>query len=96
MINSNPMNTLNAVDLKRRGIVAIEEALAFGPVHIYKDNRPAAVVLLESEYQALLHKKSDLQNVDTIRWIMDLKPATSSRSKEDIDRQITEEESSWE
>ena len=90
------MNTLNAVELKLRGMVAIEEALAFGPVHLYKDNRPAAVVLLESEYHPLMQKRSARKNVDTVRWIMDLKPASLSRSKEEIDKQITLERSCWE
>ncbi len=44
------MNTLSAIDLKRRGIEAIEEKLAIGPVHILKHNRPAAVIIRESEY----------------------------------------------
>ena len=51
------MNTLTAIDLKRRGLVAIEEKLALGPVHILKDNRPAAVIIRESEYQTLIQKK---------------------------------------
>ena len=51
------MNTLSAIDLKRRGLVAIEEKLALGPVHILKDNRPAAVIIRESEYQTLIQKK---------------------------------------
>lgn len=79
------MNTLRAVDLKRRGIAAIEEALAFVPVHIMKHNQPAAVVLRESEYQHLVQKKSRRQNVGAAQWIMNYKPA-GSRSKEDIDR----------
>ncbi len=89
------MNTLSAVDLKRRGIVAIEEALALGPVHILKNNRPAAVVLWESEYLKLLQRKSSSNTVRTADWIMNFKPA-GSRSKEDIDNQITEERSSRE
>jgi hypothetical protein len=89
------MNTLNAIDLKRRGITAIEAALAFVPVHIMKHNQPAAVVLRESEYQHRVQKKSCRQNVGAAQWIMDYKPA-GNRSKEDIDRQIADEHRSWE
>ena len=88
------MNTLTTVDLQRRGITAIEEALAFGPVHIMKHNKPAAVILRESEYQHLIKTHSSKQNPDTASWIMNYKPA-GSRSKEDIDRQIANERNSW-
>ncbi|NTU44796.1 MAG: type II toxin-antitoxin system Phd/YefM family antitoxin [Chlorobiaceae bacterium] len=88
------MNTLSAVELKRRGIVAIEEALAFGPVHILKHNHPAAVVMLESEYQTLVQKTSGKHNADAVRWIMDFKPV-GTRSQEEIDKQISQERSSW-
>lgn len=47
------VNTLTAAELKRRGMVAIEDGLRHGPLHIVKRNRPAAVVLTEEEYQRL-------------------------------------------
>ncbi len=37
-------NVLTAAELKRRGMVAIEEGLRAGPLHILKRNKPAAVV----------------------------------------------------
>ena len=88
------MNTLSAVDLKRRGIVAIEEKLVLGPVHILKDNRPAVVIIRESEYQTLIQKKIEPKNSSTVSWIIDYKPS-GERSKKDIDRQLKEERSSW-
>ncbi len=88
------MNTLSAVDLKRRGMVAIEEKLALGPVHILKHNRPAAVIICESEYQTLIQKKMDHKNISAADWIINYKPA-GTRSKHDIDQQIKEERSSW-
>ena len=88
------MNTLSAIDLKRRGLVAIEEKLALGPVHILKDNRPAAVIIRESEYQTLIQKKITQENQSAANWIIDYKPA-GTRSKQDIDQQIREERSSW-
>jgi hypothetical protein len=34
------MNIVPAQEIKRRGIAAVDEALARGPVHIVKNNRP--------------------------------------------------------
>jgi hypothetical protein len=88
------MNTLNAVDIQQRGMLAIEEALAFGPVHIVAGNKPAVVVLRESDYQALLPQNSIQHNNTTFRWIMDFKPS-GMMSKKAIDIQITKERNSW-
>ena len=44
-------NVLTSAELKRRGIVAIEQALQRGPVHLLKRNQPAAVVLSEQHYR---------------------------------------------
>lgn len=88
------MNTLTTVDLKRRGIAAIEEALAFGPVYVMKHNKPAVVILRESEYQHLIKTQSRKQNPGPAHWIMNYKPA-GTRSKEEIDQQIANERNSW-
>ena len=34
------MNTLPAQEIKRRGIAAVDEAIAKGDVHIIRNNRP--------------------------------------------------------
>ena len=34
------MNVVPAQEIKRRGIAAVDEALAQGPVHMIKNNRP--------------------------------------------------------
>ncbi len=47
------MNTITAKDIKRRGVIALEEALQNGPVHIIKNNQPICVVLAEKDYQNL-------------------------------------------
>ncbi|ANT64585.1 toxin-antitoxin protein [Prosthecochloris sp. CIB 2401] len=89
------MNTVRAVELKRRGLIAIEEKLAAGPVHILKHNRPAAVVLSEAEYQRLIEKKDESGPRRAVQWIKEYVPS-GHRSKEDIDHQIFEERGSWE
>ena len=48
------MRTIPAREIKRRGIVAVEEALKEGPVHIIKNDQPRFVVLDEEHYRELL------------------------------------------
>ena len=48
------MNYLAAQEIKRRGISAVDEALANGPVHIIKNNQPRYVVLTEAAYNELV------------------------------------------
>lgn len=47
------MNTLTIEQIKRRGIAAVEDALRHGPVHLVKRNRPAAVMMTETEFTRL-------------------------------------------
>lgn len=47
------MNIVTNDLIKRRGIAAVEDALRLGPVHLFKRNRPAAVVISEAEYARL-------------------------------------------
>jgi len=53
------MNILPAQEIKRRGISAVDEALARGPVHIIKNNRPQYVVLTEENYRELLELQEE-------------------------------------
>ena len=53
------MVTIAAQEIKRRGITAVDEALARGPVHIIKNNRPSYVVLTEKDYGEMLSDLSD-------------------------------------
>ena len=48
------MNTVSAQEIKRRGMSAVDDALAQGPVHVVKNNRPQYVVLTEEGYRELL------------------------------------------
>ncbi len=45
------MNTIPAQEIKRRGIGAVDELLAHGPVHVIRNNRPQYVVLSEARYR---------------------------------------------
>jgi len=48
-------------------------------------------MLQESEYQNLIQTTSRKKNPSTTHWIMNYKPA-STRSKEEIDQQIANEQ----
>ncbi len=48
------MITIPAQDVKRRGIGAVDELLAYEPVHIIKNNHPMYVVLREEDYQTMM------------------------------------------
>ncbi len=53
------MNVIPAQEIKRRGITAVDDALAQGPVHIIKNNRPQYVVLTEERYRELLEAQEE-------------------------------------
>jgi PHD/YefM family antitoxin component YafN of YafNO toxin-antitoxin module len=53
------MNSLPAQEIKRRGISAVDEALANGPVHIVKNNQPQYVVMSEAAYAELLEAQEE-------------------------------------
>lgn len=85
------MQTIPALEVKRRGVAALEEALKNGPVHIIKNNRPACVVISEEDY-ALLKKERSTTNL----WdLLDNRPWKGSRSKKDIDKQLHTERNNW-
>lgn len=54
------MNIIPAQEIKRRGMAALDEALANGPVHIIKNNRPQYVVLTEERYAELLDMQEEV------------------------------------
>ena len=48
-----------AQEIKRRGIGAVDKALAQGPVRIIRNNRPRYVVLSEEDYEILMSDIAD-------------------------------------
>lgn len=83
------VNTLTAAELKRRGMVAIEDGLRHGPLHIVKRNRPAAVVLTEEEYQRLASgaPANPAGGITALQWLLSNSP-TGKRSKAQIDADL--------
>ena len=53
------MNTIPAQEIKRRGIGAVDELLAKGPVHVIRENRPQYVVMTEERYQEFLDSQEE-------------------------------------
>ena len=80
-------NVLTSAELKRRGIVAIEQALQRGPVHLLKRNQPAAVVLSEQHYRQLQRQADKAASPETsaLEWLLMQPQASQPRSKASID-----------
>ena len=70
------MSTIPVQEIKRRGISAVDEALADGPVHLLKSNRAAYVVMSEEDYRELM---SDLAEARIAASEMDLREGRVSR-----------------
>lgn len=84
-------NLVSAMEIKRRGMAAIEEALKHGPVVIVKRNKPAAVVLSEDEYRRLIGQQPvGARGLSAMQWLL-AQPAAGSRSKQQIDRRLATE-----
>ena len=64
------MSTIPVQEIKRRGIGAVDKALADGPVHLIKSNRAEYVVMSEDDYRELM---SDLAEARLAASEADLK-----------------------
>jgi PHD/YefM family antitoxin component YafN of YafNO toxin-antitoxin module len=53
------MNTISALEIKRRGISVIDEQVEFGPIHVIKNNRPQYVVMTEDRYQDMMDELNE-------------------------------------
>mgnify|MGYP000532481296 CR=1 FL=1 len=53
------MNTIPALEIKRRGISIIDDQIESGPVHVIKNNRPQYVVMTEDRYQSMMEEMND-------------------------------------
>ncbi|MBE0511282.1 MAG: type II toxin-antitoxin system Phd/YefM family antitoxin [Chromatiales bacterium] len=82
-------NILTAAELKRRGMVAIEEGLRAGPLHILKRNKPAAVVLSEEDYSRLVRHCAapPPDGLTAVQWLLATDTSTQ-RSKAEIDAEL--------
>jgi len=60
------LNTIAAQEIKRRGVIALEEGLMQGPIHILKRNRPVCVVLSETQFQELVDQAATARLADSL------------------------------
>ena len=86
-------NVLTSVELKRRGIAAIEQALRQGPVRLIKHNQTSGVVLSEQHYRQLQLQASRAPAAapSSLHWLLSLPQAPSPRSKAAIDAELAAE-----
>jgi PHD/YefM family antitoxin component YafN of YafNO toxin-antitoxin module len=90
------MNAIAANELKRHGILAVEQLLVNGPVHIIKRNQPVCVILTEAEYEKLTmatQTNTAVNKHTVMEWFA--LPPTGTTSKEEIDRRLNTERDSW-
>ncbi|MDQ6998731.1 MAG: hypothetical protein Q9M17_08450 [Mariprofundus sp.] len=72
------MNTIPALEIKRRGISIVDDQLESGPVHIIKNNRPQYVVMSEDRYQSMM---GDLNEAWELRIKASLEEAVAGQSR---------------
>ncbi len=66
------MNTIPAQEIKRRGIGAVDELLAHGPVHVIRNNRPQYVVVSEERYRDLVEAEDEAYEARVLASLQDL------------------------
>lgn len=87
------MNVISAQEVKRRGVVALQEAAKRGSVHILKNNRPIGVFLSEAEYKTLAGKQAT-SKTSLIDWMLN-KPATGKETADSIEKRLRDEREAW-
>lgn len=91
------MNAISAQEIKRRGVIALQEAAQQGAVHILKNNHTVGIFLNEKDYQALLKYQSKIQyqaEPSLVDWMLN-KPVTGQQSAESIEARLNQERSAW-
>ena len=84
-------NTLTITMIRRRGMAAIEDAVAVGPVHILNRSKPVAVVLSEADYRRLAGGQPErIPGLTAIQWLL-TQPSLGVRSKHEIDEDLDRE-----
>jgi len=89
------MNTVAAKELKRRGVIALEERLSHGPVHILKNNNPVCVVLSQREFDHLTKHSSSNSSRHNHLWDWLDKPVTGKRTRDEIDTCLNADRDNW-
>jgi len=84
-------NTVTTSEIKRRGMAAIENGLRKGPVHILKRNKPAAVIVSETDWQRLNGQQpARVPGLTAMQWLLS-QPRNGTREQAEIDAEIAAE-----
>ena len=97
MDNGVVMNVITIAEIKRRGMIAVEEALAQGPVHLMKRNRPAAVLLSEEAYEQLraaAEAGGEAGGSAALEWFLSEQP-TGTLDEQGLADRMTEVRAGW-
>lgn len=87
------MRTLSASEIKRRGIIAVEQMLPAGPIHIIKNNKLKCVVLSEKDYENLILKSKHKKSLGLSQMLE--KPATGTMNRHSISKRIEKMRNEW-
>jgi len=72
------VNTIPALEIKRRGISIVDDQIESGPVHVIKNNRPQYVVMSEDRYQSMM---DDMNQAWELRIKASLEEARSGQTQ---------------
>ena len=67
------MNTIPAQEIKRRGIAAVDDLIAKGPVHVIRNNQPQYVVMTQQRYEDLIEAEDEAYEARVLASLEDLK-----------------------
>jgi hypothetical protein len=85
-------NLVSAMEIRRRGMAAIEEALNRGPVHLAKRNKPAAAVLSEDDYRRLAGAQgAGVPGLGAMQWLLAQRPVAARSEQQEIDWRLSAE-----
>jgi len=73
------MNTIQAQEIKRRGVAALDDLIAQGDVHIIRNNQLQYVVLSEARYAELLEAQEEALVARVRASLEDLKAGRARR-----------------
>jgi len=73
------VNTIPALEIKRRGISIVDDQIESGPVHIIKNNRPKYVVMSENRYRSMME---DMNEAWELRIKASLEEAVAGQTRQ--------------
>jgi len=73
------VNTIPALEIKRRGISIVDKQIESEPVHVIKNNRPQYVVMSEKCYQAMME---DMNEAWELRIKASLEEAVAGQTRQ--------------